>query len=118
MPAAQEQPHPIFLPEIPRDLKRSGFRARISKNDTAVINTYVVYAENSRSKTQEPAFVAANPFGLKNMSGNVAEFCSDWYQPDAYSKYPGDTGDQSQRTCIRTPKGLSRGGSYKDAAGR
>ena len=36
--------------------------------------------------TQEPAAVQANPFGLKNMLGNVMEYCSDRYAADAYSK--------------------------------
>ena len=107
---------PYFFLGDPRRFERTGFRARISRNDTAVINTYVVYAGNSPAKTQEPGFVASNPFGLKNMSGNVAEFCSDWYQADAYKQYtPG---------IVMNPKGpetgkerVIRGGSYRDAAG-
>jgi formylglycine-generating enzyme required for sulfatase activity len=49
------------------------------------------------------------------MLGNVAEFCSDWYQPDAYSKYQGP---------VKNPKGPSegtehviRGGSFLNSAG-
>jgi formylglycine-generating enzyme required for sulfatase activity len=51
------------------------------------------------------------------MAGNVAEFCSDWYQPDAYSLYPD--------IVIKDPKGpesgaehVVRGGSFQDMAGR
>ena len=36
------------------------------------------------SRTKEPSSVKENPFGLKNMSGNVAEFCLDFYSPDTY----------------------------------
>jgi len=86
-----------------------------SKRDTSVINTYVVYQENSQSKTQEPSFVLPNPFGLKNMLGNVAEFCSDWYAPDAYA--------QAGNGVLTNPKGpasgterVIRGGSYKNDA--
>lgn len=106
---------PYFFPGDPKKFERTGFKARISKNDTAVINSYVIYRENSPSKTQPPEKVKPNPFGLKNMAGNVAEFCSDWYQPDAYSKYQG---------VIKNPKGPSegkehviRGGSYLSSAG-
>jgi formylglycine-generating enzyme required for sulfatase activity len=59
--------------------------------------------------------VLPNPYGLKNILGNVAEFCSDWYSPDAYSQ--GGSG------VLVNPKGpasgterVIRGGSYKSDA--
>jgi len=71
----------------------------------------VIYKGNSMAKTQQPASVKANPFGLKNMLGNVAEFCSDWYSPDTYSNLTDG---------IKDPKGpasgterVIRGGSFK-----
>jgi formylglycine-generating enzyme len=108
---------PYFFQGDPRKFEKTGFKARISRNDTAVINSYVIYRGNSPSKTQTSDRVKTNPFGLKNMLGNVAEFCSDWYQPDAYSKYTGE--------IIKDPKGpesgdehVVRGGAYNDMAGR
>ena len=63
-----------------------GFRNRVFGIDTTTISSYVVYNQNSGGKTQEPSFVKANPSGLKNMIGNVLEYCSDWYAPDAYAQ--------------------------------
>lgn len=81
-----------------------------------MINTYVIYSSNSSSKTYPPDRVKANPFGLKNMTGNVAEFCADWYQTDSYSKYP--------EGIIKDPHGpesgeehVIRGGTFSDLAG-
>ena len=87
---------PYFFEGDPARFENKGiFRG---KADTSVINTYVIYQGNSPSKTQEPSAVHANPWGLKNMSGNVAEFCSDIYEG--------------------TDEHVIRGGSYRnDAAG-
>jgi len=107
---------PYFFEGNPKKFEKSGLMAKLSKNDTSLINTYVIYKENSPSKTQTPDLVRPNPFGLKNMLGNVAEFCSDWYQADAYSQYP--------EGLIRDPKGpesgeehVVRGGSFLNSAG-
>ncbi len=108
---------PYFFPGDPEKFEKSGLKARISRNDTSVISTFIIFKGNSSGKTQTPDKVKANPFGLKNMAGNVAEFCSDWYQPDAYSLYSAET--------IKDPKGpesgtehVVRGGSFQDMAGR
>jgi formylglycine-generating enzyme required for sulfatase activity len=107
---------PYFFPGDPEKFEKTGFRAKLSKNDTAVINTYIIYKGNSPSKTQPPDEVKPNPFGLKNMLGNVAEFCADWYQPDAYAQYTEDV--------VKDPPGpesgtehVVRGGSFQDNAG-
>lgn len=108
---------PYFFEGDPNKFEKTGFRAKISKNDTAVINTYVIYRGNSPSKTQTPDMVKPNPFGLKNMLGNVAEFCLDWYQEDILSTY--------NEVPVKDPRGpetgeehVIRGGAFKDMAGR
>jgi formylglycine-generating enzyme required for sulfatase activity len=102
---------PYFFPGDPAKFLKSGLKARFSKNDTAVINSYITYRGNSPTKPQLPDRVKPNPFGLRNMAGNVAEFCADWYQPDTYTKYQSGT--------IKDPKGpaegtehVVRGGSF------
>ncbi len=86
-----------------------------SKRDTTIINSYAIYNENSMWKTALPSSVLTNPFGLKNMLGNVAEFCSDWYADDTYKKYP--------KGIIVNPSGpktgtehVVRGGSFRSDA--
>ena len=91
------------------------FYSKKSKGaDTTMIGRYIVYSGNSSGKTQEPGFVKANPFGLKNMLGNVMEYCSDWYAEDAYKNLKDGAID---------PKGpetgtehVVRGGNYTDNA--
>lgn len=94
---------PYFFEGDPKRFTQQGLRAKVLGVDTTLINSYVVYSLNSLDKTQEPKFVNANPFGLKNMPGNVMEFCSDWYAEDAYSKTDLDVID---------PKGPEEGTEY------
>jgi formylglycine-generating enzyme len=95
---------PYFFAGNPKKFGREGIFRKIFGPDTSVINSYVVYQENSPERTQEPSFVKPNPFGLKNMLGNVAEFCSDFYDPLAYKKYPAG--------IIKNPMGPRAGAEY------
>ena len=105
---------PYFFEGSPRKYSDRGVWRKIFKADTTVIDRYVIYSANSGSRTGEPGEVKANPFGLKNMLGNVMEYCSDWYADDAYSAIQDGAVD---------PKGpatgteyVVRGGLYTDDA--
>ncbi len=106
---------PYFFEGTPKDFETDGFWNKLFGADTTGINSYVIYRENSPNKTQTPAMVSANQYGLKNMLGNVAEFCSDYYDPKVYGKYP--------KGIVKNPRGprngmehVIRGGSYKNSA--
>ena len=105
---------PYFFEGNPKKYSSLNFWNKFSGADTTMIGRYVVYGANSSGKTQEPLKVKANPFGLKNMLGNVMEYCSDWYAADAYSGISDGALD---------PKGpgsgeehVVRGGTYADDA--
>ncbi|HKK40946.1 MAG TPA: SUMF1/EgtB/PvdO family nonheme iron enzyme, partial [Bacteroidales bacterium] len=113
---------PYFFPGDPKKFQRTRLLARFLRDDTAVINSYIIYSGNSAGKTQLPHMVRSNPFGLKNMSGNVAEFCSDWYSKDAYSQYAGGVvkdpsgPDSGEEHVIRGGSFLSTAGAVRSAA--
>ena len=94
---------PYFFPGDPKRLSELSFRSKIFGADTSNISRYVVYSLNSSGKTQESGFVKANPFGLKNMQGNVLEYCSDFYAENAYSK---------TSATVTDPKGPESGEEY------
>lgn len=84
--------------------QNEGIIDRIFGPDTTVINSYVVYNVNSPIMTQEPLRSKANAFGLKNMIGNVSEFCLDYYDSQIYKKYPAGV--------VKNPFGPRNGGEH------
>lgn len=105
---------PYFFDGSPKDFTSKGFLKKIFGPDTTKIASSVVYTLNSSSKTKEPVSVKPNPFGLKNMAGNVAEFCLDYYSADTYKA---DTvAAVNPRGPLKGPEHVIRGGSFKSDA--
>jgi formylglycine-generating enzyme len=102
-----------FFAGNPKKLSSKGFMHKLFGPDTTNIATHVVYVINSPSKTEEPSFVKANPFGIKNMLGNVAEFCSDIYSADYYKT---DSVKVNPGGPLRGSEHVIRGGSFRSDA--
>jgi formylglycine-generating enzyme required for sulfatase activity len=104
---------PYFFKGNPKDFSNEGFMRKLSSAKTDVISEYVIYANDSKNRTQEPDKVKPNPFGLKNMLGNVMEYCADKYSPDAYGK----TGEAvTDPLATEGEEWVVRGGLYNSDA--
>jgi formylglycine-generating enzyme required for sulfatase activity len=106
---------PYFFEGDPKRYVKRGIRNKIFGIDTAGISRHINYYVNSGARTRHPDQMQENPYGLINMLGNVAEFCSDWYSDEAYAQYP-----QGMLTDPTGPASgeehVIRGGSYLDEA--
>lgn len=91
---------------IDGDLPYSGAKEpkRIDKN----ISDYVWFGGNSGGKIQKIGTKKANAFGLRDMSGNVWEWCWDWW--DESKTYNGTDNPKGPETGTEK---VYRGGGYK-----
>ena len=72
--------------------------------------------QDGHEKTSPVASYEANGFGLYDMSGNVWEWCHDWYRPDYYEhspkRNPFGPVDSLDPNEPNIPKRIQRGGSF------
>jgi formylglycine-generating enzyme required for sulfatase activity len=106
-----------FFEGSPSEFSERGWWNGIFGAKCSGISEHAVYAGNSQGRTQKPDSVRPNPFGLLNMSGNVAELCSDLYAADAYARYPEGRVVVDPTGPAEGTEHVVRGGSYaSDAA--
>jgi formylglycine-generating enzyme required for sulfatase activity len=105
---------PYFFDGNPKSFSNQNFVRKFISPATEPISSYVVYGNTSKNRTQEPSSLKPNTFGLKNMLGNVMEYCADKYDPKAYGK-----ADKNVKNPLVTEGDdwVVRGGNYtSDAA--
>ena len=84
---------------------------KYSGSDT--IDDVAWYYDNSKSQMHPVKRKKANELGIYDMSGNVLEWCQDWYKKDYYQKNPSTNPQGPSSGSSR----VLRGGSWLNSAG-
>ncbi|NLB68429.1 MAG: SUMF1/EgtB/PvdO family nonheme iron enzyme [Lentisphaerae bacterium] len=91
---------------------RGGTKSRgYSYSGSENLDTVAWYSSNSDSKTHVMGTKAPNELGLHDMSGNVWEWCHDWYQDSYNGLTSSDPSGPRTGSCR-----VARGGSWVNVA--
>ena len=89
-----------------------GFTGYLSgTNDDTLVGNIAWYDANSGNVTHAVGGKAANGLGLHDMSGNVSEWCGDWYGAYSAGAQTNPTGPATGSWRVR------RGGAWSNGAG-
>ena len=72
----------------------------------------IAWYDNSNSKTHSVGSKKPNELGIYDMSGNVYEWCNDWYDGSYYKNSPKNNPQDASSVSNR----VYRGGSWRDHA--